>query len=401
MIVVLTDRFRIGIDGRNIGRPNGTGVANYASTLARTCGDRRWRSVRVIDAPAAATTRSTHSPTAKVRRFLSAVRQSAIAKPVMFDGEMAWLAPDVFRIAQVHFNIRRRLLTVTLPDPPAVMHWTYPLPLHVAGVANVVTVHDLIPLLEPDLTDICAIRMERMLRATTSRAAYVVTVSETVRADIIRRLGVPAEKVVNLYQAVDLPPEATDAPLPCPAGSFVYVGSIERRKNIARLIAAHGRSGSLRMLVLIGPDGDHAATELAALSLHPNPDRVLRLPWIGRPSLVQAIRCARALVFPSLAEGFGLPIAEAMTLGTPVLTSRGGATEEIAGGAALLADPRDVGELADAVARLDRDDELCARLGAAGRARAGLFSIEAYGERLDRLYHQVLAGSLPMPVGIN
>lgn len=397
---MLASRLRIGIDGRNIGRPNGTGVATYSSILAQACRQRGWQAERVIDALPDAAPSPTHSPTAKLRRSLSAVPRSRTATRVLFDGQPAWLSSDLFRIAQVHFGMGRRLLALRMADPPAMMHWTYPLPLHLPGVPNVVTVHDLIPLLEPDLTDIAAVRMERLLRATISRAACVVTVSETVRADIVRRLGVAPDRVVNLYQAVDLPAPFHDIPVPCPPDSFLCVGSIERRKNIGRVIAAHGRSGSRRMLVLIGPDGDQAAAELEALSVHPNPDRVLRLPWIARSGLVQAMRLARALVFPSLAEGFGLPIAEAMTLGIPVITSRGGATEEIAGGAALLVDPTDVDDLASAMASLDQDDGLCARLATAGRARAGLFSMEAYGDRLDQLYHRVLAGSLPVPAGI-
>ncbi|MGI4957844.1 MAG: glycosyltransferase family 4 protein [Janthinobacterium lividum] len=393
-------RLRIGIDGRSIGRPNGTGVATYASILAQACRQRGWQAERVIDAPPDTAVGPTHSLAAKLGRFRSAIPRSRTAMPIMFEGDPAWLSSDLFRIAHVHFGLYRRLLALHMADPPTVMHWTYPLPLRLPGVPNLVTVHDLIPLLEPALTDIAAVRMERLLRATISQAACVVTVSETVRADIVRRLGVAPDRVVNLYQAVDLPVPSRDMPVPCPPDSFLCVGSIERRKNIGRLIAAHGRSGSCRMLVLIGPDGDHAAAELTALSAHPNPDRVLRLPWIARPALVQAMRLARALVFPSLAEGFGLPIAEAMTLGTPVITSRGGATEEIAGGAALLADPLDIGELAGAMSSLDQDDGLYARLAVAGRARARLFSIEAYGERLDRLYRQVVAGSLPVPAGI-
>lgn len=393
-------RLRVGIDGRNIGRSNGTGVATYSSVLAWTCVQRGWQAERVIDAAPDEAVRPIHSLKARLRRFLSAVPRSRRATSFIFDGDRAWLSSDLFRIAHVHFGMWRRVLNLHMADPPAVMHWTYPLPLHLPGVPNVVTIHDLIPLLAPGLTDIAAARMERLLHATISKAACVVTVSETVRADIVRRLGVAPDRVVNLYQAVDLCEPVHDLPVPCPPGSFLCVGSIERRKNIGRLIAAHGRSGSRRMLVLIGPDGDQAAAELAALSTHPRPDRVLRLPWIARPALVLAMRCARALVFPSLAEGFGLPIAEAMTLGIPVITSRGGATEEIAGGAALLVDPLDIGELADAIASLDHDDGLCARLATAGRVRARLFSVEAYGERLDRFYHQVLAGSLPVPAGI-
>ena len=347
-----------------------------------------------------ATTGSPRRPGARLRRLLAALPRGRTAHPVWQDGEQAWLSRDLFRVAQVHFDLYRRPLAVRMADPPAIMHWTYPLPLYLPGVPNLVTVHDLIPLLQPELTGIASGRMERLLRAAIASAAAVVTVSEAVRGDIVRRLGVPAERVVNLYQAVDLPPallaasEAVGAP--CPVGSFVCVGSVERRKNVGRVIAAHGRSGSRRTLVLVGPDGEGAEAELAALSAHPAPDRVLRLPWLPRPALVRALRGARAVLFPSLAEGFGLPIAEAMMLGVPVLTARGGATEEVAGGAALLADPRDVEALALAIGQLDGDGSLCDRLSAAGRERAALFSMEAYGVRLDGLYRQTAAVSLPI-----
>ncbi len=393
---------RIGLDARNVSRSAGTGVATYAAVLAQACRRSGWQPQWLLDAPLgilADPGAATHRPGARLRRLLQAVPPGRAARPVEVGAEPAWLSDDLFRVAQVHFDLHRRLLAVRVADPPAIMHWTYPLPLHLPGVPNLVTVHDLIPLLQPELTGIAPGRMERLLRAAIRRAAAVVTVSETVRTDIVRRLGVAPERVVNLYQAVDLPPallaasEAVAAP--CPPGSFVCVGSVERRKNVGRVIAAHGRSGSRRTLVLVGPDGQGAASELSALSAHPAPDRVLRLPWVPRPVLVRAMREARAVLFPSLAEGFGLPIAEAMMLGVPVLTARGDATEETAGGAALLADPREVAELAEAISRLDRDGLLCNRLAAAGRERAALFSMEAYGARLDGLYRRIAAASLP------
>ncbi len=369
--------------------------------LAQTCRRRGWQPQWLLEALPGVSTAdaAAHRPAARLRRLLAAVPQGRTARPVRHEGEPAWLSPDLFRVAQVHFDLYRRPLAVRLAEPPAIMHWTYPLPLHLPGVPNLVTVHDLIPLLQPELTGIASGRMERLLRAAVARAEAVVTVSETVRADIVRRLDLPPGRVVNLYQGVDLPPallaESEAVAAPCPAGSFVCVGSVERRKNVGRLITAHGRSGSRRALVLVGPDGYGASAELAALAGHPAPERVLRLFWTPRAELVRALRTARAVLFPSLGEGFGLPIAEAMTLGVPVLTARGGATEEVAGGAALLADPRDVGELALAIGRLDQDQALCDRLAAAGRERATLFSVEAYGARLDRLYRRIAAGSLP------
>ena len=99
---------------------------------------------------------------------------------------------------------------------------------------------------------------------------------------------------------------------------------------------------------------------------------------------------ARALLFPSLAEGFGLPIAEAMALGTPVMTSTGGATEEVARSAALLVDPLSLDAMARAIARLDNDAALRTSLAAAGRERARDFSLESFAERLQALHEGLI-----------
>jgi glycosyltransferase involved in cell wall biosynthesis len=137
--------------------------------------------------------------------------------------------------------------------------------------------------------------------------------------------------------------------------------------------------------VVSGPDGWRASQALR----HANA-RVVRLPWLPAPELASLVRSARALVFPSLAEGFGLPVLEAMTLGAPVVTSNRGALAEVAGDAALLVDPEDVEALAQAILRISHDDALRARLSQAGLSRAGAFSEQRYAERLARIYRQTL-----------
>ena len=173
-----------------------------------------------------------------------------------------------------------------------------------------------------------------------------------------------------------------------PGGYFVVCGTIEPRKNLVRLVAAHRASGTRRRLVVVGPHGWRAAESLAAI------DRsalAMRLAFADRAVVMSLVRHARALLFPSLAEGFGLPIAEAMALGTPVLTTAGGATEEVAGGAALLVDPLDVAAIAEGIDRLDRDDALCASLAAAGLARARAFDSRQYGDRLRAFYEGLVS----------
>lgn len=296
-------------------------------------------------------------------------------------------APDVFRIAQVHFDLWRRLRPVRAVAPPDVMHWTYPLPLRLLGRPNLYTVHDLIPLLHPNLTGIDGVRMRRMLRAILRHAAQIVTVSEATRQEIIAHLGVAPERVTNTGQAVDV---ANADPAPpdglAPGSYWLHVGAIERRKNIRRLIAAWQASNTPHTLVLAGPDGWNAAEQLA------DAPPIKRIPWLPRPQLLGLIAGARGLLMPSLAEGFGLPVAEAMALGTPVLTSDRGALAEVAGPAAVLVDPNDTRAITQGLAALDRDPDLRARLTALGRTEARRFGREAYAKRMRTVYASVMGG---------
>ena len=303
-------------------------------------------------------------------------------------------APDVFRVAQVHFDLYGRLRGVGGRGLPDVMHWTYPLPLVMPGRRNVYTVHDLIPLLHPTLTGIESGRFRRMLGVVLRAADQVVTVSEATRGELISHLGLDPARVTNTLQAVDVR-GAVDAGVPglVRREYWLHVGAVERRKNLRRLIAAWRASGTVHPLVLAGPDGWMAAETLAdaAPFLHPGGAlgegaRIVRLPWLERPRLLGLMRDARGVLMPSLAEGFGLPVAEAMALGTPVLTSGGGALAEVAGGAAVPVDPLDVGDMAAGLRALNGDAGLRGDLVRRGLVRAAVFSRAAYAARLGRLY---------------
>jgi glycosyltransferase involved in cell wall biosynthesis len=320
--------------------------------------------------------------------------------PTTVPAEGSRLAPDVFRRAQVHFDLYGRFLPLRGRLLPALMHWSYPLPLHLRGVLNIYSVLDLIPLLQPHLTPIRQARARRMLTRLKHEAAHLVTISETSRREIITTLDWPPERVTNTYLAVDVAAEPSDAVAEAglePGGYFLHVGTVERRKNIARLLQAYRASGSHRALVLAGPDGWGAEDELAhaaGLLVTPGEEarsatgrpRVLRLPWLNRAAVISLMQGATAVVAPSLAEGFGLPVAEAMALGTPALTSQGGAPQEITGEAAALVDPAKVCDIAAGLQALDTQPALRAQLAAAGLRRAALFSPQAYAARLAALY---------------
>jgi glycosyltransferase involved in cell wall biosynthesis len=296
----------------------------------------------------------------------------------------------VFREAQVFFNVHGRLMPVVCAQPPQVMHWTYPVPLYVQGARNLYTIHDLIPLSDPALTSIAPGRHRRLLRQIADRAHRLVAVSETMRRAIIAELGCDPAAVVNTYQAA-ITPLQRDPALPAglkPGGFFIVCGTVEPRKNIAALIAAHAEAATSLPLVVVGPSAAGAEAVEAAIRVAPH---VIRLPWQPRPVLLGLIRRARALLFPTLAEGFGLPIIEAMSLGAPVMTSFRGAPAEVAGSAALLIDPEHRSAMAAAIADLATNDALCAQLRASGFERARMFAPAAYQRRLRALYADALS----------
>ena len=117
--------------------------------------------------------------------------------------------------------------------------------------------------------------------------------------------------------------------------------------------------------------------------------RIHHFEYVSVPMLVTLIRGARAVLFPSLYEGFGLPVLESMRLGTPVVTSRTSSLPEIAGDAALYVNPYETDEIARAIKTIVADAGLRADLAERGRARAELFSVERYRERVAALYEQL------------
>lgn len=367
---------RLYIDARMLGE-GGTGVSTYARTLV-------------------AATSLLGRPYGLLRGEPALGRSARFARAI-FPGYQRLsqdgtdlVGADIFRIAQSHFNIYGRVLRLRAAGPPGVMHWTYPVPLMMEGWSNLYTIHDLIPLLSPHLTPIKPERHRRLLAALDRVADRFVTVSEATRDDILTVLGFAPERIVNCGQAVVLETAADHLPEGCEAGGYLlFAGRIEFRKNLGRLIEAHAQSGTQMQLLLVGPLAEGGEDILVA-GIRANA-RVRYLPYVDRATLLALIANARALLLPSLAEGFGLPVAEAMTMGTPTLISRDPALHETGGGAALVVDGEDQNMMADAIRLLACDDDLCAYLIARGLKRAKSFTVSRFAARLGDLYAGVEA----------
>jgi glycosyltransferase involved in cell wall biosynthesis len=412
---------RVALDGRNLQLSEGTGVATYGRCVVESLERLGVQAEIVADTARLERDTAATTPAARARRWLRAllplpVRARAIDVHAI-DGNplrarFPWCArlhacDDVFGLAQVHFDLFGAPLRLR-GDPPDLMHWTYPLPVRFEGARNLVTVHDLIPLRHPAYTSTDVARFQRLVTAVAAQADHIVTVSESARADIIALLGCPADKVTNTYEALGLSAEQLAAahrraasPDPAlgmaPRGYLLYAGSIEPRKNVRGLIEAYVASGTTLPLVLVGPDGwrteeqlrGHAVRIVDAPWREPGP-AVVRLRYVPYDTLLALIAGARALVYPSFAEGFGLPILEAMTLGTPVVTSNIGAMAEIAGAAALLVDPHDPRDVARAIDVVTQDDARAAELAARGTVRAADFSIDEHAARLTKVYARLM-----------
>lgn len=245
---------------------------------------------------------------------------------------------------------------------------------------KVITIHDLYFMEHPEVMSADGMRYYGRIRRSAAIADRIIAVSHATRQDILRLLPEAApEKVIVIHEAADR--EADDerqvvsaSRAPCHEPFILFVGTLEPRKNLITLLRAMARLPGAVRLVIVGAVGwrDEALGDLAReLGV------VERVTFAGRLSdeaLDALYRRARLLVMPSLGEGFGLPVLEAMSRGTPVVCSSAGALPEVAADAALLHEPMDDATLARHIYALWTDDRLHAEYVRRSLARARQFS---------------------------
>ncbi len=265
---------------------------------------------------------------------------------------------------------------------------------------QVVTLHDVFPLSsEAYSTPAFRARFSAMIADAVGRADRIICVSCYTRDQLCRVLGVRPESCVVAHHGVEQdPPPPSDAARRRArelAGSgpfFLSVGAVQVRKNVPAAIEAVSRlPPALGARLVVAGSAGHGAQEIVNLIRRRGlSDRIRLLGYTDDHTLDALYAKAAALLFPSLEEGFGLPVLEAMTRGLPVIASNTSALPEIAGEAAVLLDPQDVEGMAGAARRLLEDDAWRAEWSARGRARARQFTWQRAARATLDVYQALL-----------
>ncbi len=270
---------------------------------------------------------------------------------------------------------------------------------------SVATVHDLSWLRFPDAHPPDRVdAYRRMFDSTLALSAHIITDAESTRSELIGEFGASPDRVTAIplaARAIFSPRTGSEAAQPLAAHGLGFrrfllaVGTVEPRKNLEAVVRAYSsQEAQFRErlpLVLVGMSGWLTAAFDTLVSPMVERGEVRRLGYVSDDELAALYASARAVIYPSLYEGFGLPPLEAMASGTPVIVSNVSSLPEVVGDAGIQVDPHDVEALREAIRVLSEDDERWEALRSAGLARAARFSWERCARETLAVYRKVLA----------
>ena len=282
-------------------------------------------------------------------------------------------------------------------------HATEHLLLPLRRIPTVLTVHDLIYHLFPEHhKPLNYWFLNRAMPLFVQRAGAVIAVSESTKRDLIRCYGVQPDKITVVHEAAaprfrPAPPEAiaaVRARYGLPEGFILTVGTIEPRKNLSRLLDVLQwlrQKGDDPRLVVVGSKGWLYEGFFRRLEESQLGDAVLLPGYVPDADLPAVYSAGRVFVFPSLYEGFGLSVLEAMACGTAVVCSRASSLPEVGGDAARYFDPTDVEEMVESIGTVWRDEALRAEMGRRGLAQAAQFSWARAAEETMAVYQRAMS----------
>jgi glycosyltransferase involved in cell wall biosynthesis len=279
----------------------------------------------------------------------------------------------------------------TLAGDADVVHAAHPLLIPTRHAAQIVTIHDLFFLLNPQRTRAEIRRDYAELAASHARRAEaVITSSAHTKRLVTEHLGVAPERIYICPPGAPSWKALGRAPNTPRDGHILFLGTLEPRKNLDVLLDAYAsllrRSRRVAPLVIAGGASPDARPWLERIAREPLKDHVRYTGYVVHEERESLYAGARALVLPSLDEGFGLPVLEAMSAGVPVVTSNRGSLPEVVGTAGVLLDATDVAAWADTLERLTMDAPWVSTLARAGLERARAFTWQGSADELHRAY---------------
>ncbi len=304
-------------------------------------------------------------------------------------------------LARLWYRLRLPLPIENWTGPLALFHATdFVLPPLKRGTGAIVTIHDLSFVREPEtvMPGMLA-HLNRWVPRSVERAEHVIAVSETTRQDLIELYQTPPEKITTLYHGVAAEFKPVKVPEKLAAVRQKYglgkrpfvlsLGTIQPRKNYRRLIEAFAQLDPAFSLVIGGGKGWRDEAIFAQVTRLGLEQRVHFPGFIADADLPALYSAATLFALPSLYEGFGLPLLEAMACGTPVISSNQSSLPEVVGSAGLLVNPREVTAIAEAMSKVLTDADLHQQLSQAGLKQATKFSWDKTASRLLSLYRRV------------
>jgi glycosyltransferase involved in cell wall biosynthesis len=296
------------------------------------------------------------------------------------------------RLVWVQTGLRARVRRAN----PRVLLNLMPEGLLASRLPQVTTVHDLLPLLYPSEYPRQQYYFRHYVPAVLRASRAVIVISESTRRDLLRFYDLPAEKVHVVMSGYDAERFVPGSPTAEPASEpyLLYVGNVMPHKNLPRLVegfALAARRLPVRLVMRGWGRPRHVRDlqeRIAALGIERQVDWQ---PYAPDQELLALYRGARALVLPSLHEGFGLTALEAMACGTPVVVSGVSSIPEVVGDAGVLVDPLDSASIAAGLGRILTEDGLCKELRERGLERAGRFSWEATARAVQQAVARAIA----------
>lgn len=268
------------------------------------------------------------------------------------------------------------------------------------NIKTVLTVHDIVHVLFPRTMSLPNLIVERLLmRRSIRRADYVIADSISTASGIQEHYQVEPTKIGVVYPGSPTFSKQIHSPVSddgiLPRKYFLFVGTLEPRKNLRAILSAFALLGTEREdvnLVVVGNIGWKTKDVMSLLKAHRYRSRIHFTGYVDAARLSFIYRNALCLLYPSLYEGFGFPILEAMTYGVPVITSNVSSMPEVAGDAALLVDPNDVQGLADAMNKILVNGSMRNIMISKGYERVRKFSWKRCAEETLGIFEKVLSG---------